>query len=181
MAQLPASAPPHPLPVVSAEPACKLRPANPCCGYLLLPQVPKGVVALSNGPEASATDSGSVTIVVFEPTPLMSPYLLAITAGNLKQYTPSGGTGRRLQADSAEAGNPTLAFWAVPGLADQLELAAEVAPKALAFYTSYLKYPLPLTKYDLVAVPGKQGAMEVGAGPVSALPKWLLRSGLRRV
>lgn len=103
----------------------------------------------------------------FPPTPLMSPYLLALTAGSLAAYTPPAGAGtadgfesvmtgitqtgqRRRSLRQAAGGNGTAApaapaaalprfgFWAVPGTESQLELASTIVPAAFQFYLDYL-------------------------------------------
>lgn len=140
--------------------------------------------ALSNMPlkdctdfDLNTTDGQPAMLVEFQVTPLMSPYLLAVAAGGMVQYTGaeaavpgnssssggcSAGGGSAAMFGGAD-GLPVLRFWAAPGLEGQLAAAAEVAPKAFSFYRSYLGVDLPeqLTKMDLLAVPGKSGAMEV--------------------
>ena len=123
------------------------------------------MVALSNMPARNKLggSSDAIHIYEFEPTPVMSPYLLAVAAGDLVQYKQAGGG----NATGAAAGLPELRFWAAPGLEGQLAEAAQVVPLAFQFYSAYFEnvsQPAELTKYDLVAVPGRQGAMEVRAG-----------------
>jgi hypothetical protein len=129
-------------------------------------KVPEGATVLSNAYELSTSQADSQTLVQFEPTPKMSPYLLALAAGNLRQYSGTGGagTGRRLRQGAASV---QYAFYAVPGLEWQLETAAQIAPKAFQYYNDYMSLRKddpnlrqPLTKFDFVAVPGKAGAME---------------------
>ncbi|KAL4855828.1 Puromycin-sensitive aminopeptidase [Chlorella vulgaris] len=139
--------------------------------------------ALSNMPlkdctdfDLNTTDGQPAMLVEFQVTPLMSPYLLAVAAGGMVQYTGaeaavpdnssstggcSAGGGSAAMFGGAD-GLPALRFWAAPGLEGQLAAAAEVGPKAFSFYRSYLGVDLPeqLTKMDLLAVPGKSGAME---------------------
>lgn len=110
-------------------------------------QAPEQVTVLSNTYGGNGAPGAAGTKVwTFEPTPPMSPYLLAIAAGSLKQLaTATGGAGgaggagagRRLAQAPGQPGAVTYGFWAVPGLESQLELAAELAPKAFAFYSEY--------------------------------------------
>lgn len=79
---------------------------------------------LSNAYELSTDEVDGQKVVQFEPTPLMSPYLLALAAGNLRKYDGGqGSAGRRLHQSGAE---PLYSFYSVPGLEWQLAKAAEV-------------------------------------------------------
>jgi aminopeptidase N len=105
----------------------------------------------------------AVQVYTFEDSPPMSPYLLAVAAGDLVQYNGTGGAAPELGGD----GIPQLRLWAAPGQEGQLAAAAAAAPAAFRFYTDYFGVALPpeLAKMDLVAVPGRTGAMEVRAEP----------------
>ena len=109
----------HPAP--SALPQCRpkrrIAPPPACL------QVPERLMVLSNAREASTTTVNGQRVVQFEPTPPMSPDLLAIVAGNLRQYAGGLATGRRLQQ---RPGAAEYAFYSVPGLEWQLEMAAQV-------------------------------------------------------
>ena len=80
---------------------------------------------LSNAYELSTTPVDGQKLVQFEPTPVMSPYLLALAAGNLRKYdaASAAGTGRRL---SQTVDGVRFEFYAVPGLEWQLEMASQV-------------------------------------------------------
>lgn len=80
-------------------------------------QVPEGATVLSNARELTTTTVDGQKVVEFEPTPVMSPYLLALVAGNLRQY---GGAG------AGVVGGVQYGFYAAPGLEWQLEMAAQV-------------------------------------------------------
>jgi aminopeptidase N len=128
--------------------------------------------ALSNTAVRSRLGGSSDAIQVyeFEPTPVMSPYLLAVAAGALAQYNATsgsstvGGNGSSMSNRGGGGGGsqPELRLWAAAGREGQLAAAAAVAPRAFAFYQSYLSVPQPaeLAKFDMVAVPGRLGAME---------------------
>lgn len=67
---------------------------------------------------------GGLEVVQFEPTRLMSPYLLALAAGTLRDYGGAGGAGvRRLRQSGPQ---PQFRFYSVPGLEWQLAKADEV-------------------------------------------------------
>lgn len=151
--------------------------------------MPNGAVALSNTESenlgASPCDQTAGCTSQFLPTPPMSPYLLAVAAGALQQYT----------AGSAGGNASPYRFWSTRAGDARLELAAERVPDMFKFYQDYFD-PSPngphnatagairgvraaynLTqgvalppefssgtgKVDFVAVPGKAGAMEVRA------------------
>lgn len=93
-------------------------------------------------------------------------------------------------AAAAKAATPNFRYWSVPGVAQELALARAVVPAAYQFYLEYLSPPLEASRalngttvlrvlgldgsvaalaqppelgvFDIVAVPGKDGAMEVG-------------------
>jgi aminopeptidase N len=107
---------------------------------------------LSNCPElsrSSDTHSPNRTIIQFHPTPLTSPYLLAIVIGKLKS----------LQLESK---NGTLIkVWAEPNKADLLHFSIDFARRCLDFLEDYFGTQYPLKKCDLVAVPDFEvGGME---------------------
>lgn len=89
--------------------------------------MPEGATVLSNAYELSTTPEDAQKLVQFEPTPVMSPYLLALAAGNLRKYDAAAagaaGTGRRL---SQTVDGVRFEFYAVPGLEWQLEMASQV-------------------------------------------------------
>ncbi len=113
-------------------------------------------VVLGNMPQAArAEDEASgLSTIVFEETPPMSPYLLALAAGRLEE-APGGGP-------VAGAGEKELEVraWAVPGREGEMGEALRLARVAAPYYEDYLAYTLPIPKLDLVAVPGRAGAME---------------------
>lgn len=114
---------PHAPPSVRAPSTWRAPPhgAPPPSPFL---QVPEQLTVLSNARELSSPKVNGQKVVQFETTPRMSPYLLAIAAGNLERYAGGGLlAGRRLQQRPGEA---EYGFWAVPGLEWQLEMAAQV-------------------------------------------------------
>lgn len=111
-------------------------------------------VILGNMEEASRTVSpdGNYVTVEFEPTPIMSTYLVAITAGDLRQ----------VQGVAAPRGSAyKIRGWAVPGKEESMAEAVRIGYKAFEHYTKeYTSVIQPIKTYDFVAFPGKAFAME---------------------
>jgi puromycin-sensitive aminopeptidase len=95
--------------------------------------------------------------VVFETTPLLSTYLVALAVGELRA------------SRAVTAGNVPIRVWAVPseaGAPPMHAFALEAARQCLLRLEQYFGVPYPYTKLDLVAVPDfEAGAME-NAGAV---------------
>ncbi|KAL4518255.1 hypothetical protein Ndes2437A_g04548 [Nannochloris sp. 'desiccata'] len=111
-------------------------------------------VILGNMEAASRTVSadGNYVTVEFEPTPIMSTYLVAITAGDLRQ----------VQGVTAPPGSAyKIRGWAVPGKEESMAEAVRIGYKAFEYYTKeYTSVTQPIKTYDFVAFPGKAFAME---------------------
>lgn len=114
--------------------------------------VDEAPVILSNMEEASRVESadGKYVTIEFDRTPVMSTYLIAITAGDLKQ----------VKSQAPDGSGYTVRGWAVPGKEGFMEEAVRVGYKALDYYTARYYVQQPVRKYDLVALPGKTYAME---------------------
>ena len=118
--------------------------------FQLTVTLPKSYVPVSNMPIASATPAGDDTKrVVFETTPRMSTYLLALVAGDLSKLSSSGG------------GTP-INTYAPTGEQQRSDYALHAATVILPYYNDYFGIPYPLPKLDLLAIPGnyEAGAME---------------------
>ncbi|XP_053722536.1 aminopeptidase N-like isoform X1 [Synchiropus splendidus] len=116
---------------------------------------PPGTVALSNSREASVEETRmgdvSVTVTRFEPTVLMSTYLLGFLVCNFETI------------HSPDPGCPTIRIWARKKaiLDRQGDYAANVTCRILTFFEQYYDFPYPLDKSDQVALPDfNAGAME---------------------
>jgi len=112
---------------------------------------------ISNSPIArideSASEHGYKT-VVFEPTPRMSSYLVALAVGDLVCSEAVLADGVPIRVVHARAQSPTTEF------------ALETARECLTRLSRYFALPYPYKKLDLVAVPDFEiGAME-NAGAV---------------
>jgi alanyl aminopeptidase len=113
--------------------------------------VPRGLVAISNTPVRSRSDEGKVTRVVFEPTPPLPSYLMALAVGPF-ELLPAGRT----------AGGAPIQVAVPRGHAAEATIpVADTAP-LLALLESYFGTPYPFAKLDLVPIPDTVGfgAME---------------------
>lgn len=112
--------------------------------------IPPQLTAVSNTPIARQTEEGSGLIhIVFEPSPVMSTYLLALVVGEL-EYT----------EDTTSHGT-TVRVYATPGNVQHADFALQSAVSSLDFYNDYFNIPYPLAKCDLIALPDfASGAME---------------------
>ena len=107
-------------------------------------------VALSNTPISEQATDGNTTITKFEPTPIMSSYLLAFVAGDMHcvERTSTNGTTIKAWGSAAQPSS-------------YLDYSADEAVKLLDFFEGYFDTPFPLEKCDLVALPDfDAGAME---------------------
>jgi puromycin-sensitive aminopeptidase len=87
--------------------------------------------------------------VVFERTPPLSSYLLALAVGDLEC------------SHGAFAGSTEIRVWHVPGKAGLCDFALEAARESLLRLEAWFDLPYPYAKLDLVAVPDFEfGAME---------------------
>ena len=112
--------------------------------------LPRDDVPVGNMPVASTTPVGAdAKRVVFETTPRMSTYLLALVAGDLSALHGTGG------------GTP-IGVYAPTAKQAEGAYALDAATKILPWYSAYFGVRYPLPKLDLVAIPGnyEAGAME---------------------
>ncbi|RWZ79394.1 MAG: M1 family peptidase [Candidatus Chaera renei] len=107
-------------------------------------------VVLANMPLKQQSRRQGWLISQFEPTPRMSPYLLAFVAGDLQYKTKKTVSGCEVRV------------WATPVQpAESLDFALETAVKAIEFFEDYFGSAYPLPKCDHVALPDfSSGAME---------------------
>jgi aminopeptidase N len=110
----------------------------------------QGVTVLGNMPSQSVTPEASGVTTIFEPTPRMSPYLLAFVVGDLQKKTAHTKSGVEVNVWATRA-QP----------ADSLDFPLEVAVGSIDFFDEYFGIPYPLPKADHVALPDfSSGAME---------------------
>ncbi len=111
--------------------------------------VPDGLMAVSNGPQAAVTPlPGGYRRVRFEQTPPMSSYLVAFVAGPLEA------------SETVDADGVPLRVLHVPGKGHLARFALRVGRYALRFFSEWFDLPYPAAKLDLVAIPDRLGAME---------------------
>jgi aminopeptidase N len=103
---------------------------------------PTGLVALANTPIKEQTDQDGKLVTKFEPSPIMSAYLLAFVFGEM--HAVSGESSHGIKVSSyATVAQPT----------SHLEYANSEAIKILDFFIDYFKTDFPLPKLDQVALP----------------------------
>lgn len=109
----------------------------------------KDDVILANTPQVSETVDGKTKTAIFETTPIMSSYLVAFVAGDLKFH------------EATTKDNVHIRVFATPDKVDQVDFGLDVAVKTLEFYNDYFAIDYPLPKLDMVALPDfAAGAME---------------------
>ena len=107
------------------------------------------VTVLSNTPVKEQMQIGKQLITSFEPTPLMSTYLLAFVYGDLgfKEATTKSGI--------------TVRTYATRDNVELTDFALETAVRCIDYYEDYFGINYPLVKCDLIALPDfASGAME---------------------
>lgn len=116
--------------------------------FKLTMDVPAGLTPISNMPKESETITGGRKTVVFQETPKMSSYLLAVFAA-------------RLDARTRKVGKTILTVWAAPDQIDQADFALDAGVNALKYLNKYFGIAYMLPKLDMVAAPDfASGAME---------------------
>eukprot|EP01130_Rhizamoeba_saxonica_P006795 TRINITY_DN2718_c0_g2_i2.p1 TRINITY_DN2718_c0_g2~~TRINITY_DN2718_c0_g2_i2.p1 ORF type:complete len:1004 (-),score=227.69 TRINITY_DN2718_c0_g2_i2:637-3648(-) len=103
--------------------------------------VPEGLTAISNGNIESTTSENGKTRFVFEKTPKMSTYLLALVIGEFESITET--IDDRI----------SLTIYTPFGQIDRTNFAMSVAKQSLAFFEEFFGVPYVLNKLDLVAIP----------------------------
>jgi len=141
--------------VASQFQAVDARQAFPCFDepgfkfpWQLTMTVPADVTPITNAPEVSVTEQGGSKTVVFDTTPPLSSYLIAVAVGPYELVPIEGMSvpGRV----AVPRGKSSLAAAAV-----------ETTPPILAYLEDYFGEPYPFKKLDLIAVNFSfSGAME---------------------
>jgi aminopeptidase N len=126
---------------------------------------PAGWTVLSNRPADRRTTQGDRQTVQFATTPLLSPYLIALHAGEYVSW-------------HDKAGSIPLGIYARASLAKHMDAEAifAITKQGLSYFGRYFDYPYPFGKYDQVFVPEYQhGAME-NPGAVTFNEKFIHRA-----
>ncbi|HUD05427.1 MAG TPA: M1 family metallopeptidase [Candidatus Saccharimonadales bacterium] len=114
---------------------------------LITPKKEKAYV--SNTPIKKQTVAKGQTLTVFQPTPIMSVYLLAFVVGDIAYK------------ESKTKDGVVVRTYATPSNVDFTKFALDFAVKCLEFYNEYFGIDYPLEKCDLIALPDfSSGAME---------------------
>jgi aminopeptidase N len=115
--------------------------------------VPDKFMAVSNTPIIQEKPLGQgLKQVTFGRTPKMSSYLMVLVAGEL-------------EAVSGEAEGVKLRIITTEGKKEKGRYALEAAKKLLKYYNNYFGIQYPLSKLDMIAIPGGfEGAMENWGG-----------------
>ncbi len=125
----------------------------------------KNLTCLSNMPVSSEVEilshGKAKKAVTFQEIPPMSTYLVCLAVGDL-QY---------IETDSFRV--PVRVYATADKNIEQGRFALELAARTLAVFEKIFDIDFPLPKMDLIAIPGKQGAME-NWGLVTFGDKYLL-------
>ncbi|MEI7631915.1 MAG: M1 family metallopeptidase [bacterium] len=104
---------------------------------------------LSNTPVITQKTLKNKQITTFEPTPIMSTYLLAFVIGDMKYK------------ESKTSRGIAVRTYTTPDNIEFTDFALDTAIKCIDFYEDYFGIEYPLTKSDLIALPDfASGAME---------------------
>ncbi len=135
--------------------ATDARKAFPCWDepgfkfpYQITLEIPEREQAISNMPVERETKQGAWKTLVFQKTPPMPSYLLAMSVGRL-EFVPVPGS------------HVPTRIVTVAGQSHLAQLAAEATPPIIDALEKYFDMPYPYPKLDLIAVPEYwYGAME---------------------
>ncbi|MCH7483103.1 MAG: M1 family metallopeptidase [Chloroflexi bacterium] len=137
--------------------ATDARRAFPCwdepaikASFALTLIVPESLTAVSNMPVVSdEVIPGGRREMRFEPTPVMSTYLLAFVVGDIACVQERAGSGTLIRV------------WTTRGKEEQGRFALENSVRILDYMDDYFGIPYPLPKLDHIAIPDfAAGAME---------------------
>ncbi|XP_058067309.1 puromycin-sensitive aminopeptidase isoform X2 [Anopheles bellator] len=113
--------------------------------------VPRDRVALSNMPvrQETTSEDGSLRVLHFDRTPIMSTYLVAVVVGEYDYV------------EDTSADGVLVRVYTPVGKREQGRFALDVATKVLPYYKDYFNIAYPLPKMDLIAISDfSAGAME---------------------
>lgn len=112
-------------------------------------RVPKALTALSNMPIKEIIASGAKKEITYEPTPIMSTYLLCFVVAHLEGIF------------AKDKNGVEIGVWTTPGKIPQARFALDVAKFCLPYFAEWFGIPYSLPKLDMVALPDfASGAME---------------------
>lgn len=108
--------------------------------------VDAALTVLGNMPEESTEQNGDLKTVTFERTPKMSTYLLAWAVGEF-EYVESF-----TQDIYADGKRLPVRIYTTPGYTKDAQLALDVAPRIIDYFSRIFQLQYPLPKLDLLAV-----------------------------
>ena len=128
--------------------------------FQVIINVDSGLCALSNMPiiaeKEVIIDQKTKKQFVFDTTPIMSTYLLAMAVGEF-DFIES----RAIPKSPVGSKPIDVRVYTLKGQSEQGEFGLDVAVKTLEFFSSYFDIAYPLPKMDLIAIPDfAAGAME---------------------
>lgn len=124
--------------------------------------IPGTHTAISNTlPVSIKEHEVGLKIVKFEPTPIMSTYLLAFIIGEF-EYA-EGFT----KSTKENVNGTQVRVFTTQGKSHQAKFALEVAIKSLEYYNEYFNIPYPLPTLDLIAIPDFESAAMENWGAVT--------------
>lgn len=125
------------------------REAFPCIDepeakavFMLKTITPSGEQVIANTPILTQEKKSNYYLTTFEPSPIMSTYLLAFAVGEIHNVT-----------DTTKDGTIVSTWATVAQNKDHLKYANSEAVKCLEFFSDYFKTPFPLKKLDQIALP----------------------------
>lgn len=117
--------------------------------FALTVTVPANWTAVANMPVVHRNENGPTQTLTFGRTPVMSSYLVELTASDLAHV------------DGVDANGTKHEVWAVRGQETQGTYALANSQRILEAYDSYFGVPFPLPRLASIAIPGGfGGAME---------------------
>jgi aminopeptidase 2 len=108
-------------------------------------EIPKDLTGLSNMNILNEIAQGDVKTLVFQTTPLMSTYLLAICVGEFEYV--------EAIAQPKDSHPIVCRLYTSPGQKHLGKFALDICKKSLEFYSTLFGIPYPLTKMDNIAIP----------------------------
>lgn len=115
-------------------------------------------IALSNSPVLSIEEHEEGRLFVFDESPLMSTYLLALIVGKfefINGVSKAKKEKRKLGGEWEERKDVEIRIYAPEGRSHQGKYSLELAIQTLEFYEDFYGIPYPLKKLDLVSLHSK--------------------------
>lgn len=105
----------------------------------VIARVPRGYRAISNGELLGVREEGGLSVWHWRMNRPHAPYLISLVVGVFEEIV-------------EEAGGVRLEYYVPPGWRDKAHLSFAKTPRILEFFSRYLDYPYPYTRYAQVAI-----------------------------